>query len=247
MAIREVKLRNNFEIFDRKLHNLGISLNDQQKQQFAAYYEMMVEKNKVMNLTSITEPLDVIDKHFVDSLALQKIYPMNRNISVIDVGTGAGFPGIPLKIAFPEIKIVLLDSLNKRIKFLQEVVDALDLKNVVCVHGRSEDLARKEEYRETFDLCISRAVANLATLSEFCLPFVKTGGMFISYKAGNCQEEIKNSERAVEKLGGKISEITELLLPETDLERVFVQVKKEKPTPKKYPRKAGTPAKEPLQ
>ena len=239
-------MRNNFEIFDRKLNDIGISLNDRQKQQFVIYYEMMVEKNKVMNLTSITEPLDVIDKHFVDSLALHSIYPMNQELFVIDVGTGAGFPGIPLKIAFPEIEIVLLDSLNKRIKFLQEVVDALGLKGVSCVHGRSEDLARKQGYRECFDLCVSRAVANLATLSEYCIPFVKTGGMFVSYKAGNSQDEIKTSQRAVEKLGGKISDVTELLLPETDLERVFVQIKKEKSTPKKYPRKAGVPAKEPL-
>lgn len=239
-------MRNKTDLLIQKLGQINVSLSDRQIEQFIMYYEMMVEKNKVMNLTSITEQEEVIDKHFVDSLAVNRIYDVRKAGSVIDIGTGAGFPGIPLKIAFPEIKIVLLDSLNKRIKFLEEVVEALGLENVSCVHGRSEDFARKPEYREKFGLCVSRAVANLSTLSELCIPFVKEGGRFISYKAGNSEQEIQAASGAVEKLGGRIEGITEFSLPETDLDRVFVIVEKVKNTPKKYPRKAGTPGKEPL-
>ena len=205
---------------------------------------MLIEKNKVMNLTAITEPEEVIDKHFVDSLAINKIVDLKNVKSVIDIGTGAGFPGIPLKIAFPWLEITLLDSLNKRIKFLDEVVDAL--RQIKCIHGRSEDIARQEEHREKYDLCVSRAVANLSTLSELCIPFVKKGGEFISYKAANSQEEIEQAGNAIGKLGGRLAGVQELILPDTDMERIFVCIKKEKNTGKKYPRKAGTPGKEPL-
>lgn len=239
-------MRNKTDLLIQKLGQIKVSLSERQIEQFIIYYEMMVEKNKVMNLTSIIEPQEVIDKHFVDSLAVSRIYDVRKAGTVIDIGTGAGFPGIPLKIAFPEIKIVLLDSLNKRIKFLEEVVEALGLGNVSCVHGRSEDFARKPEYREKFDLCVSRAVANLSTLSELCIPFVKAGGRFISYKAGKSEQEIQAASGAVEKLGGRIEGITEFSLPDTDLDRVFVTIEKVKNTPKKYPRKAGTPGKEPL-
>lgn len=242
----EENVRNNIDLLEEKLKKIDISINNRQKEQFLQYYDMMIETNKVMNLTSITDPVEVIDKHFVDSLAIHQIYDFSGNISVIDVGTGAGFPGIPLKIVFPEIQIVLLDSLNKRIRFLNEVVESLNLSGITCVHGRSEDMAQKQEYREKFDYCVSRAVANLSSLSELCLPFVKVDGKFISYKAGNSQEEINAAAPAVDKLGGKIEHISEFRLPDTDLERVFVEIKKICNTPKKYPRKAGTPVREPL-
>ena len=166
--------------------------------------------------------------------------------SLIDVGTGAGFPGIPIKIAFPHIEIVLLDSLNKRLKFLDDVIRELDLEEIRTLHGRAEDYAKKAEYREKFDLCVSRAVANLSTLSEYCLPFVKKGGSFVSYKSGEADEEIRSSENAVNILGGKIEKIEKFMLPDTDIGRALVQIDKVKNTPGRYPRKAGVPAKEPL-
>ena len=237
------------EIFDKGLNELGIELTDDKKEQFIKFYEMLIEKNKVMNLTAITEFDEVIVKHFLDSLALVKITGteiLESGISIIDVGTGAGFPGIPIKIAFPQIRITLLDSLNKRINFLKEVSEELKIENIEFIHGRSEDLGKKPEYREKYDICVSRAVANLATLSEFCIPFVKVGGQFISYKAGDCGKEIKESTKAVDKMGGIIKETVEYMVPESDLSRVLLSIKKEKATPKVFPRKAGTPAKEPI-
>lgn len=239
-------MRNKIDLFIQKLKLLDINISSGQIEQFIMFYEMMVDTNKVMNLTSVTEPKEVIDKHFIDSLAIKKIYNLNRNVSVIDVGTGAGFPGIPLKIIFPDIQIVLLDSLNKRVKFLNEVVAALGLKGVRCIHERSEDAARDKEYRESFDLCVSRAVANLSTLSELCIPFIKVGGRFISYKAGNSKQEIEEANGAVKRLGGRIKGITEFLLPDTKFDRVFVEIEKIKNTGNKYPRKAGMPSKQPL-
>ena len=234
-------MKNKTDIFIRKLKQIDVTLDQKQMERFELYYEMLIEKNKVMNLTAITEPEEVIDKHFVDSLAINKIVDLKNVKSVIDIGTGAGFPGIPLKIAFPWLEITLLDSLNKRIKFLNEVVDALRLEQIKCIHGRSE-----EEHREKYDLCVSRAVANLSTLSELCIPFVKKGGEFISYKAANSQEEIEQAGNAISKLGGRLAGVQELILPDTDMGRIFVCIKKEKNTSKKYPRKAGTPGKEPL-
>lgn len=242
----EGNVRSKIDVLIQKLKELDIEISGKQIEQFLLFYEMMVNTNQVMNLTSITEPVEVIDKHFVDSAAVKKVYDLNRKVSVIDVGTGAGFPGIPLKILFPEIHIVLLDSLNKRVKFLQDVVKALGLENVECIHGRSEDIGKTEKYREKFDLCLSRAVANLAVLSELCIPFVKIGGRFISYKAGNSAEEIEDAKTAVRKLGGKVRRVEEFLLPETKLERVFVEIEKVKATEKKYPRRAGMPEKMPL-
>lgn len=234
------------ENLKRKANALGVTLSDRQLEQFKMYYEMLVEKNKVMNLTAITEWEEVIDKHFIDSISLIKVCDLSDAKYVLDLGCGAGFPGIPLKIAFPNLKIVLLDSLNKRILFLQEVIEALGLENVEALHGRAEDYARKAEYREQFDLCVSRAVANLTTLSEYCIPYVKEGGSFISYKSGKVKEEIKEVKKALFLLGGKMDEMVTFELPETDMERIFVKIEKEKKTPKKYPRKAGLPGKEPL-
>lgn len=225
---------------------LGIKLSDHQLEQFETYYEMLVEKNKVMNLTAITEKNEVIDKHFADSLALIKSGVSLTGQKILDIGTGAGFPGIPLKIAFPELEIVLLDSLNKRIKFLNEVIEALGLEKITAIHGRAEDFAKQKKYREQFDYVVSRAVANLTVLSEYCLPYVKVGGCFIPYKSGEIDEELNNSKKAVRILGGKIEEVVKFQLPDTDIGRSFVKIKKNKNTAKKYPRKAGLPAKEPL-
>lgn len=225
---------------------IGIELNDTQINQFLRYYEFLVEKNKVMNLTGITEYEEVVQKHFVDSLSLiQAVNPQNMN-SLIDVGTGAGFPGVPLKIAFPHLKVVLLDSLNKRILFLNELIDKLQLKNITAVHGRAEDAAREDSYREKFDLCVSRAVANLSSLSEYCIPFLKNEGVFVSYKSTNIDNEIKNAKRAWFLLGGKYVQKKEFFLPDSDIGRSLIVIRKEKTTPFKYPRKAGLPSKEPL-
>lgn len=234
------------QIFENKLKELGIVLNDEQKRQFDSFYELLVEWNKVMNLTGITEYEEVNEKHFVDSLSITKAIDMNCVDNLIDIGTGAGFPGIPLKIAFPHLKVVLLDSLNKRIKFLNTVIEELELIDIETIHGRAEDFAKKKEYREQFDLCVSRAVANLSTLSEYCLPFVAVNGSFVSYKSGDSEEEIQQAKHAISLLGGKVKNVDKFQLPGTDMGRALVEIKKTKQTPGKYPRKAGLPAKEPL-
>ena len=223
----------NFEIDDNKISQLD------------KYYEMLIEKNKVMNLTAITEFDEVLVKHFADSLSICTIIPDDVK-SVCDLGTGAGFPGIPMAIAYPDLQFSLIDSLNKRIKFLQEVVDALGLTNVTLVHGRAEEAGRNKLYREQYDLVVSRAVANISTLSEYCLPLVKVGGYFISFKSGDIEDEIKQSGKAISKLGGKLQKPVLFNLPDTNISRSFLVINKEKSTPKAYPRKAGTPSKEPL-
>lgn len=234
----------NLDKFKNGLEQLNITLSEKQLQQFLDYYEMLVETNKVMNLTAITEFDEVIEKHFLDSLSLCRVYDLQREIKILDMGTGAGFPGIPLKIAFPEINLVLADSLNKRIKFLQEVINHLELKKVEALHARAEEMGRNKQHREQFDLCVSRAVANLSSLSEYCIPFVKEGGMFISYKSGEIEEETCQAKKAIAILGGKIEDVYKFDLYEQ--KRSFVIIKKEKKTPKAYPRKAGTPTKIPL-
>lgn len=236
----------NVELLEDRFCQLGITLTQKQKVQFLKYYEYLVEKNKVMNLTAITEFEEVVEKHFADSLAAAAVYKIGDFSSVIDVGTGAGFPGIPLKIVYPHMNIVLLDSLNKRVQFLNEVIELLGLQGAEAVHGRAEDYAKKEEYREQFDFCVSRAVANLSTLSEYCIPFIKVDGLFISYKSIKADEEMRDADTAIALLGGKIEEKRELILPGSELSRSFVLIRKEKTTPAKFPRKAGLPAKEPL-
>lgn len=228
------------------MEEIHIQLNDHQLEQFIRYYKILVEWNKVMNLTGITEYEEVVIKHFVDSLSIANIMDMSRVRRVIDVGTGAGFPGIPLKITFPHLDIVLLDSLNKRIRFLNSVIDELGLVEIETIHGRAEDYARKEEYREKFDLCVSRAVANLSTLAEYCIPFVEKQGVFISYKSGNIDEEILESKKAIQVLGGNVEKIIKFQLSGTDINRSFVKVRKIKDTSRKYPRKSGVPVKEPI-
>ena len=230
------------EVFD-KMH---IELPDGALELLNRYYEMLIDTNKVMNLTTITEYSEVVIKHFADSAAIGCITDMNGNIDLIDVGTGAGFPGIVLKIVYPQLSVVLLDSLNKRVNFLKNVITELGLTGISAIHGRAEDIARNKDYREKFDLCVSRAVANMSSLSEYCLPFVKVGGRFIPYKADGCDEEVKTASKAVNILGGKIRKIESYVIPDTDICRKFVVIDKLKNTSAKYPRKAGLPTKEPL-
>ena len=233
-------------IFLDDLKQLDITLSEKQVEQFLRYYELLTEWNEKINLTAITEYNDVMKKHFVDSLSLIKAIDLSKELKVIDVGTGAGFPGLALKIAFPNLSITLLDSLNKRINFLNCVIEELGLMDIRAYHGRAEDLAGRGDQRESYDLCVSRAVANLATLSEYCLPFVKLDGSFISYKSEKTEVEIHQAKNAITILGGSIEKQVEFLLPDSDIYRNFVIIKKMKSTPKKYPRKAGLPSKDPI-
>ncbi len=227
------------------LEKLNINYDEVMLERCEDFYLMLIEKNKVMNLTSITEHDDFIVKHIFDSLLSVKFYSYS-NQKVIDVGTGAGFPGIPLKIFFPSLDMVLLDSLNKRLNFINEVIDKLGFENISTVHGRAEDLARDPSFREKFDLGLSRAVADLSVLSELGLPFIKKGGKFIFYKSSDIDEEVKKAGRAINILGASKPETYESILYGSDILRKFVFVDKIKTTPGKYPRKAGTPAKDPL-
>ncbi len=236
------------EVFREGLKDLQISLSEEQYSQFMDFYEILVEKNKVMNLTAITEYEDVVRKHFLDSLSIVRVYDFSDEIisesRILDLGTGAGFPGVPLKIAFPQLKIVLADSLKKRILFLDEVIEKIGLKGIETVHARAEEMGRNPIFREQFDLCVSRAVANLSSLSEYCLPFVKVGGRFVSYKSGGIDAEAGLAQNAVSILGGRIEKIDKFDL--CGQKRSFVVIRKQKKTPKGYPRKAGTPARSPL-
>lgn len=227
-----------------KFKSFGFAFSNLQIRQFYTFYKILTEKNKVMNLTGITEFEEVVEKHFLDSIFLDRVVDLKKNISVLDLGTGAGFPGIPLKIAFPEIHITLVDSLKKRILFLDEVIQKLALTSIDTVHARAEELAKSNFYREKFDLCTSRAVANLSTLEEYCLPFVHIGGMFVSYKSNDIENELEQSKKACMLLGGRIKEVYKFDLEKN--KRSFVIIEKVKHTPKCYPRKAGTPSKIPL-
>jgi len=234
--------------FEKNLEYIGIKLSDKQYEQFDQYYELLVEWNSFMNLTGITDYEEVLLKHYVDSLVLniEEIGHNNDNISLIDVGTGAGFPGLPLKIAHPQLNVVLLDSLNKRVKFLNQVIEDLGLEGIQAIHSRAEDGGRNKNLREQFDISVSRAVANLSTLSEYNLPFVKVGGYFVAYKSGDVDDEVKNAANAVKQLGGVIEKVDKFKLPYSDIERSLVFIKKIKNTPGRYPRKAGLPGKEPI-
>ena len=232
--------------FEKDIKAMNISLSDKQIEQFLIYYEMLVEWNEVMNLTAITEYEEVMKKHFLDSITLNQAFDVTKECTVIDVGCGAGFPGLALKIAYPNLEITLLDSLNKRINFLDAVIERLGLKDIKTVHGRAEDFAKAVKLRETFDVAVSRAVANLSTLSEYCLPYVKVGGYFIPYKSEKVSEEIEAAGKALSILGGSLEKKIEFTLPDTDYYRNLLLIKKNKSTPNKYPRKAGLPSKEPL-
>ncbi len=242
---------NDIKILTDSLEKMNISLSDDQVSRFLRYYEMLVETNKVMNLTAITEFDEVMIKHFADSLSIVKLFDLSskKDIKILDIGTGAGFPGIPLKIAFPEIRITLLDSLTKRIRFIDDVINELDLNSsgsIETTDMRSEDYVRTEDVRESFDLVVSRAVANLAVLSEYSLPYVRIGGSFISYKGDKASEELNEAEKAIDILGGEVNDVMTFTLPGTDISRTLIDIKKTRPTPDKYPRKAGLPNKKPL-
>lgn len=240
-------MNNQEKDFLENLKTIDVEISEKQLEQFNSYFEILVEWNKVMNLTGITEYDEVLLKHFVDSLCFNpnKLIKSDK-ISLIDVGTGAGFPGLPIKIAYENVDVVLLDSLNKRIKFLDEVITKLGLKNIKTIHSRAEDGGRNKDLREKFDIAISRAVANLASLAEYNLPFVKVGGYFVAMKSGEIDEEAANAKKAISLLGGEIEKIEKFQLPNSDIDRSLVIVKKVKATSKKYPRKAGLPTKEPL-
>ncbi|MCR5769783.1 MAG: 16S rRNA (guanine(527)-N(7))-methyltransferase RsmG [Butyrivibrio sp.] len=235
------------------LKSIGIELSDHQLEQFDKYYNLLVKWNEVMNLTAITEFNDVCQLHFVDSIMAAPYFDFTKKgLTLIDVGTGAGFPGIPLKIVFPQLKVTLLDSLNKRLNFLNEVIQELELTqdggSIETVHGRAEDYSKSKGgvLREKFDIGTARAVANMSTLSEYILPYVKVGGHFVAYKSNKINDEIDLSKIAIKTLGGSIKSVNNTFLPGSDIERSIVIINKSKPTPKLYPRKAGLPSKQPL-
>ena len=227
-----------------KASTMGVRFSVEQMDKFYKYMNLLIEWNEKINLTAIIEPNEIILKHFIDSITILK--DIKDGSTVVDVGTGAGFPGIPLSIMNPTLKITLVDSLNKRLIFLQEVINELDLKNVELVHARAEEFGRNKKYREKFDIATSRAVANLATLSEYLLPLVKINGKVISMKAGNASQEIEDAKKAIKTLGGNINNIEEFNLPQSDISRTIIIIDKIKETPGKYPRKPGTPSKEPI-
>lgn len=246
-------MRNKYSQMLEDLKSFNVELSDKQLEQFDKYYELLIKWNEVMNLTAITDFDDVCKLHFVDSISAVQYFDFSdKEYSLIDIGTGAGFPGIPLKIVFPNLHITLFDSLNKRLKFLDEVIDILGLNesgSIVTLHGRAEDFASsksKDSLRESFDLVVSRAVANMSTLCEYCLPYVKVGGNFIAYKSEKASDELQKAKGAIHLLGGKLISSDEFLLPNTDINRTICIVNKIEPTSKKYPRKAGVPSKEPL-
>jgi len=233
-------------LLEKGIEALGFKYDETTVHRFDEYREILVERNKVMNLTSIVEKEEVEIKHFLDSIACITDEIEDSNIKIIDVGTGAGFPGLPIKILYNNISLTLLDSLNKRINFLQEVVEKLELENVTCIHGRAEDFGKDSNHREHYDITVSRAVADLSILAEYCLPFVKIGGYFISQKSKKVNEEVESADKALEVLGGKVEKIIPIKVPNLDAERYLVVIKKIKETPEKYPRRSGMPQKKPI-
>lgn len=228
------------------LRQMGISLSERQLDMFFSYKGLLLEWNMKMNLTAITDDTEIVIKHFADSLSILSHVEIPQGATVIDVGTGAGFPGLPVKIAREDLQVTLLDSLNKRVNFLEEVMHTLGLKQLTNIHSRAEDGGQNPKLREKFDFCLSRAVANLAVLSEYCLPFVKIGGTFVSLKGPDVEEELREGKKAIEILGGRIEDVIPLTIPNSDITHSLIIITKVKETPKVYPRKAGTAAKKPI-
>ncbi|WP_110928044.1 16S rRNA (guanine(527)-N(7))-methyltransferase RsmG [Bacillus massiliglaciei] len=237
----------NIEQFQQALQEKGISLSEKQLGQFETYYRLLVEWNEKMNLTAITEKEEVYLKHFYDSISAAFYFDFNQPLSLCDVGAGAGFPSLPLKICFPEIQVSIVDSLNKRISFLNHLADELQLSGVSFYHDRAETFGKNPEHREVYDTVMARAVARMSVLSELCLPLVKEGGTFLAMKAASADEELETGKKAITAMGGKLEEVHRFLLPEEQSERTIVKVRKVKGTPKKYPRKPGMPNKAPVE
>lgn len=234
------------DILNQAFTSEGFNLTERQNEQFVTYFDMLIDWNQKINLTAIEEPTEVAYKHFVDSACLMRVVPDLKHKSMIDIGTGAGFPGVPLNIMEPELHVTLFDSLNKRIVFLQELCEALELKNIRAVHGRAEEFGIKPDYRQQFDIATARAVARMPVLLEICLPFVKKDGIFIALKGPELENEIKESSNALKELGGKVVDVQQFTLADGAYTRNLAVIEKVKDTPKKYPRKAGTPQKKPL-
>lgn len=235
------------DFLDEGIRELGIEIDRRQRDQLLLYYEILIKKNKNINITSITEYKEVVVKHFFDSLSIVKCIDLrNLEISMIDVGTGAGFPGLPLKIVFPQIKMILLDCIKKRIDFLEELIQIFHLEQIKAIHGRAESIGADPSLREHFDFSVSRAVSNLTTLSEYCIPFVKVGGNFIAYKSSHLDIELEDAVKAINLLGGEIEKVEEIQLPKTDIKRKIVCIKKIKNTNNKYPRRVGKPERVPI-
>lgn len=234
------------QLLYQSAEEIGVHLAPEQLKSFGTYMDLLLEWNEKMNLTAITEPKEVVQKHFADCLTLLPYLPKETGLRIIDVGTGAGFPGLPVKIAREDLQVTLLDSLQKRITFLETVIAQLSLKEIHCIHARAEDGGRDSSLRDGFDCCVSRAVARMSVLAEYCLPFVKPGGLLIALKGPEAQEEVEEGKKAIAALGAKVEAVYEVEVPFTDLHHTLVLVRKEKPTPKRFPRKAGKAAKEPI-
>lgn len=235
-----------YSIMERAALDVGMDFSEEKYYKFMKYMELLKEWNKKINLTAITEDEEIVKKHFIDSIKVFKSEPFKECSSLIDVGTGAGFPGVPISIMRPELNITLLDSLNKRINFLDIVIQSLQLNNIKAIHGRAEELARNKEHREKYEVVTSRAVANMAVLSELCIPFTKVGGYFIPLKGPAIEEELSIGNSAIEKLGGKLQEVIKINIEDSHMEHNLVMVKKIKATANAYPRKAGSITKKPL-
>lgn len=238
----------NKDFLDKAFSEINICLNEDQKNAFVAYFDHMISENEKKNLTRITEPNNVVLKHYIDSVMLLKYFDFedNHDLKIVDLGAGAGFPSIPLKICLPNTEMKMIDSINKKVVFLEDTIEMLGLKNAEAICARAEDILKEENFRENFDLCVSRAVANLSTLSEYCIPFVKLGGWFVAYKADANSDEIEEAKNAIEILGGRLDRIESYFLPGTDEKRCLVFIEKIKNTESRYPRRAGIPLKRPL-